>query len=473
MKLTTNDEILQDELVRLIEFFENELQLKDVDITIQHEAIMCNNIVNNRVFVDNKLLINKENTIVAKNAIFEKRYYKRFAKLALYEALSQYFNKTLAWGSLTGIRPTKLFYELIDENNQNPYKAKQQLVSQFYVPEQKANLCLEIINQQKMIEHNDKLIDLYIHIPFCTSKCYYCSFITAPLANCQHLLEPYLEALITELEATKKMIAEGNYIVKTIYIGGGTPTSLSADQLDRLLSHIGYPVKEFTVECGRPDTITKEKLDVLLKHHVTRISINPQTFSNKTLKSIGRNHTAEQLIEVYQLALNYPFDINMDLIAGLDKESLTTFKRTINKTISLHPDNITVHTLSVKRTSQLQQEGGNKGDQDTVTAMVDYAYNQLTKAGYHPYYLYRQKNMIGNLENIGYCLDNKQCIFNIDSMEEVASVIAVGANAISKRLFGASNRIERCPNVKNLPDYIARVDQMIERKRDLFLNKNK
>ena len=466
----TNDPILEEELLRLLHFFKNELKIDEFDKDIRHECVQNNDIVTNNIYIDNNLVHSRTDKLNTKNDILRKRYYKRFAKLSLYEALCNTYHIQLAWGSLTGIRPTKLFYELMDEYDQNPYQAKYHMIHDFYVPEEKADICLKIIQQQKhIVEHNDKLIDLYIHIPFCISKCYYCSFISAPLSACQMYVEPYIEKLVQELEATKKIIQEGNYIVKSIYIGGGTPTSLSAEQLETILSHIGYAVKEFTVECGRPDTITKEKLDVLQKYNVTRISINPQTFSNRTLKMIGRNHSSEDVIQAYRLALNYSFAINMDLIAGLDKESFATFKKSLNKTLELQPDNVTVHTLSVKRTSALQQSGAETTDCAIVSKMVDYAYQSLLKAGYSPYYLYRQKNMIGNLENIGYSLPSKQCIFNIDSMEEVCSVIAVGANAISKRVFTFNNRIVRYANVKNLADYLSKVDEIIEKKRELFL----
>lgn len=466
---STNDQSLEEELLRLLHFFKNELKMKEIDNNIHQETIMNNNSVINTILIDNNLYHKREDKITTSSPTLQKRYYKRFAKLALYEALSNFFGTSLKWGSLTGIRPTKLFYELMQEYENNPYQAKQHLIKDFYVPSNKADICLKIIEQQKDIEQNDKLIDLYINIPFCPSKCYYCSFISAPMSACQEFVEPYIKKLIEELEATKQIIHKGNFLVKSIYIGGGTPTSLTAEQLDSILSHIGYVVPEFTVECGRPDTITKEKLDVLKKYHVTRISINPQTFCDKTLKSIGRNHTSNQIIDCYKMALKYGFDINMDLIAGLEKESFSTFKKSLCKTMELHPDNITIHTLSIKKTSKLDMEGGEVAENDVVEKMVDYAYQTLTYAGYNPYYLYRQKNMIGNLENIGYCLNGKRCIFNIDSMEEITSVIAVGANAISKRVWRATQKIERAANVKNLNDYITRVPEMIERKRKLFL----
>ena len=282
------------------------------------------------------------------------------------------------------------------------------------------------------------------------------------------MVEPYIQALIKEIDATKEMIKSKNYLINSIYIGGGTPTSLTADQLDLILNHIDYNVKEFTVECRRPDTITEDKLQVLKNHGVTRISINPQTFCNKTLQQIGRNHTSKDILEAYKMALKYGFDINMDLIAGLGTETLSTFKKSINKALDFAPENITVHTLSIKRGSNLKENGGDTSSIKNVMKMIDYSHKSLTDAGYKPYYLYKQKNMIGNLENIGYFKDNKLCVFNVDSMEEFASIIACGANAISKRYYYIDNKIERFANLKNIQEYISRIDEMIAKKNDLF-----
>lgn len=464
--IIANNEKLLDELRLVANLFYTPLDFEEKDINFNIEQSLdgldihtvCTNTLNDNVVVrDDKI----------KDIKFPDRYTKRYAKLALFETLQNIFpDKILPWGSLTGIRPTKLYYELIKECG-SASKAMDELTDTFKVTMPKALLVREIIKNQKYIIKNDNLVDLYINIPFCPTKCYYCSFISSPIAQCKHLVEPYLEALIKEIEATKEMIARKNYIIKSIYIGGGTPTILDEHQLDRLLTKIDYHVEEFTVECGRPDTITKEKLDVLAKHNVTRISINPQTFCNKTLKEIGRNHTSKDIIDAYKLALNYDFSINMDLIAGLGNETLLTFKKSLNKAIECAPDNITVHTLSIKRGSELKTDGGDTSTEDNVSKMIEYSYPTLINAGYKPYYMYKQKNMIGNLENIGYFKD-KVSIFNIDSMEEFASVIACGANAISKRYYTLTNRIERFANLKNIQEYISRIDEMIEKKNKLF-----
>ncbi len=259
------------------------------------------------------------------------------------------------------------------------------------------------------------------------------------------------------------------YFVKNIYIGGGTPTAIPTNELERILQSLTFgEIKEFTVEAGRPDTITREKLDLLKKYNVTRISVNPQSFNDEVLKNIGRAHSANETIEAYKLAREYDFDINMDLIAGLPGEIIKSFKNSIDKVIDLNPENVTVHTLALKRASEFAIENHNIFKQSKTEKMLDYAKKELSKYGYKPYYMYRQKNQVENLENIGYFRDNKICRFNVESMEETASIIACGANAISKRFFALENRIEREANVKDIPQYITRIEEMISRKKELF-----
>lgn len=469
MNLICSNEKFNDELLLVVKLFFSPTEVEESDLNIKVDYNIVDNNLSYDITFDGIFNKSLHNDKILKKQQLEKedKYVKRYLKISLYDMLSQLTQKTMPWGSLTGIRPTKLFYELKKELGSS-ILAKNELINTFRVSPQKAEVVMEVTRNQSRIEINDNLVDLYINIPFCTTKCYYCSFISAPIAQCQQYVEPYIDALLKELNAVKQIINKNNYIVKSIYMGGGTPTALSHEQLDRILTQITYPVSEFTVEAGRPDTITKEKLDVLKKHGVTRISINPQTFSNRTLKQIGRAHTSQDIIDAYNMALPYDFSINMDLIAGLSNESFNTFKNSLNKTLELHPDNITVHTLSVKRTSKLSEGEGDKGTVDEVTKMIDYSYKKLTEAGYSPYYLYKQKNMVGNLENLGYTLKNKECIFNIDSMEEVATIVAVGANAISKRFFSLTNRIERNANVKNLNDYISRIDEIISKKQEFF-----
>lgn len=467
IKIIVDDEKLIDELTLVLKLFYSKEEMENLDANFYIEQVTKDMEIFTKV--SSNITPNTfEGTDLIKDYRFPERYKKRYAKLQLYYLLKSVFpNKKLPWGSLTGIRPTKLYYELIKENKCDYMKALNELIYKFGVSYEKAMLTKEIMKNQSFVIKNDNLVDLYVNIPFCPSKCYYCSFISLPISKCSEQLEPYLNALIHEIEETKKLIERKNYIVQSIYIGGGTPTVLSAEQLDRLLNVIDYNVDEFTVECGRPDTITKDKLDVLKNHGVTRISINPQTFCNKTLKEIGRSHTANDILEAYKLALPYDFVINMDLIAGLGHETLTTFKKSLNKAIEYSPDNITVHTLSIKRGSELNESKAETVDDSEVAKMVEYSHKALTDAGYKPYYLYKQKNMIGNLENIGYYM-RKPSIFNIDTMEEFASIIACGANAISKRYYSLNNKIERFANLKNIPEYINRIDEMIAKKKELF-----
>lgn len=402
-----------------------------------------------------------------KDPLKRKSVKKHRAKRALYDKLSKRFGITLPWGCLTGVRPTKLARELVENGQVKEFLVPEVLEKDYCVSRDKAKLVSMILKNQKCIIRNDKLVDLYINIPVCPSRCLYCSFISSEIGAVKGLIDNYLECLVRELEAVKQVIKDKTYMVRTIYIGGGTPSVLSADQLDFLLSALNFPVDEFTVECGRPDTITEDKLAVLKKHRVTRISVNPQTFCEATLKRIGRPHKNAQVLKAYQMALEKGFVVNMDIIAGLPGEKFGIFKRTIATLLDLYPENITVHTLSVKNGALLKNSGTVLSEKD-IAKMVDYAEKTLIERGYKPYYLYRQKNQLGGLENVGFFRDDHVCIFNIDSMEETASVIACGAGAMSKRVFNMENRIERQSNPKFLADYIARIDEIITKKKDFF-----
>lgn len=469
MKIFTNETYIEQDVFELVHLF-----LQDSILDEQKPYVFINFSLNNCMltldikieFDDGVICQQKEITLKPYHDDLEKRRYcKREVKKFLYVILSEYFKKTLPWGCLTGIRPTKLGHELVEEG-EDKYLLKEALMNNFYVSPNKARLVEKIVKNQTCIIKNDNLIDLYINIPFCPSKCSYCSFISAEYSAVEKIIPDYLEALIKEIRATKQIIRDRAYIVKNIYIGGGTPTVLSAQQLDLILQELSFGVNEFTVECGRPDTITKEKLDVLQKHGVTRISINPQTFVDATLKRIGRKHTSKDVIDAYMLALNYDFSINMDLIAGLPGESLRSFKKSISTVLEMYPDNITIHTLALKKGSTLVLQSA-KNENDITEQMVEYGQNELIKNGYKPYYMYKLKNQNGGLENVGFFRD-KMCMFNIDSMEEVATILACGANAISKRIYTSENRIERQANVKFASDYIARIDEMIQKKQQLF-----
>lgn len=397
----------------------------------------------------------------------KKSYKKRMVKNQFYKIITKEFNLLLPWGSLTGVRPTKFARDLINYGEAKEHIIPEILSRDYYVSTQKARLVGQILKNQKGIIRNDNLIDLYLNIPICPSRCLYCSFISSEISRVKNIVEDYITCLIKEIECVKNIIKKKAYIVRNIYIGGGTPSVLSADQLDRLLSKLKFPVNEFTVECGRPDTITAEKLDVLKKHGVTRLSINPQTFCEATLKRIGRKQKNSQVLDAYTMALERDFVVNMDIIAGLPGEKLGIFKRTINTLLELAPHNITVHTLSIKNGAMLRDQTALVDDKD-VDKMVDYAETELAKNGYKPYYLYRQKNQLKGLENVGYYRDENLCMFNIESMEETNTIIGIGAGAISKRVFNLENRIERQANVKFIEDYINRIDEMLEKKKEFY-----
>lgn len=398
------------------------------------------------------------------NALINARYRKRFAKLALYDALRQATGKSMPWGSLTGIRPTKLARQLIKEGLQ----WEQTFGEVLGVSQPKISLTSDILRQQGELANVDGgSADLYIGIPFCVSRCSYCSFTSGEIARLKKYVEPYIDALCLDIQQTIQFASERNIRLRNVYFGGGTPTSLSAEQLEKVMSCITFTPDEYTVEAGRPDTISSDKLDVLQRHGVNRISINPQTFNQSVLDTIGRKHTVEEIYEKYELAQKYGFIINMDLIAGLPSETLEMFIFSLDEAVRLSPDNITVHTLALKHGSILKEANYSNADTD-VKQMVDYAHSKLYASGYLPYYMYRQKYMSDNLENVGFCKPNTVCAYNIGIMEEVANILACGASAISKRIFSAEDRIERSANAKDVITYIERTNDYITKKFELF-----
>lgn len=402
----------------------------------------------------------------------------------IYSAMARYTGKNMAWGILTGIRPTKILMKKL-ENGEREEEIKRWFQEQYLVSEQKAKLGMEIAKREKgLLEKLDyeNGYSLYIGIPFCPTTCAYCSFTSYPIAQWKNRTEEYLEALCKEISFVGEVSREKK--LNTIYMGGGTPTTLEAEQLDRLITHVEKTfslaeLKEFTVEAGRPDSITKKKLEVLKKHHITRISINPQTMQQKTLDSIGRKHTVEDVVNVFRMARELGFDnINMDLIAGLSGETILDMRDTLEKIKELQPDNLTVHSLAIKRASQLNQSEAKKeliSQSETLAEMIELAREYAKEMELLPYYLYRQKNIAGNFENVGYAKVDKAGIYNILIMEEKQSIIAVGAGASTKIVLpkgkeiqdkksGDLKNIVRIENVKDVDAYIMRIDEMIERK---------
>ena len=408
-----------------------------------------------------------------------RRARKRQVKMALYELLKQITGMQPPWGALTGIRPTRLLYEGLDMGLSLP-EARARLKTEFDVSEDRAQLLCDIAEMQRGVRSvPDGMFDLYIGIPFCRTRCSYCSFSSGEIGRNGKLVAPYTQALLYEIEATAHLIREANLRVRAAYIGGGTPTAIPCHDLEAILAAAQreFPgAVEWTVEAGRPDTIDREKLIMLRAHDVSRISVNPQTFNDETLARIGRMHTGEDTVRAYMLARELGFDdINMDLIAALPGETPEVFADTVRRVIDLAPESVTVHSLAIKRSSKLHEQlhvsgaGHTQVSSEGAAEMIAFARYSLMNAGWRPYYLYRQKYMAGNLENVGYARPGKACLYNIGNMEETAPVLALGAGGITKWLFDRDLRIERAANLKNIEEYINRIDEMVERKRALIV----
>jgi len=408
------------------------------------------------------------------DALSVKRVEKRAVKIAVFRLLQKIHPTATPWGSLTGIRPTKLFRELTAAHGEDG--AWQCFRKAFDVSEEKTSLARTICRvQHPVIDSVDKRdADVYVNIPFCKTKCLYCSFPSQILGK-NDVLTPYLETLFTDIAAGAELAKDHGYHLRCMYIGGGTPTVLSAKQLDALLAHLascyGSLGSEITVEAGRPDTIDAEKLSVIRSHGVQRISINPQSMNDATLERIGRAHSAADVKAAYRMAREAGFPvINMDLIAGLPGETAEDFSETLSCVRDLDPENLTVHTLAIKRSSLLIDRLATYPipDAETVERMVLMGAETAASLGMEPYYMYRQKYMSGNLENVGYAKPDRLCIYNIDMMEETTSILAHGASAMSKRVFGYQNRVERIPNPKDIRTYTEKLPRILAEKNLLF-----
>lgn len=395
----------------------------------------------------------------------------------LYDILKEVTKNSPPWGLLTGIRPIKLFENVLKKSSFE--EAKDTFKNKYFVSDEKLGLTIEVYDIEKEIKSFSKpnSFSLYISIPFCPSRCNYCSFISSSIEKTKHLIPEYVPLLCKEIYNTSLIAKELSLNLESVYIGGGTPTTLSSEDLKIIICEIYNDFdmstsREFTVEAGRPDTITKDKLKTLLDSGVTRISINPQTMSDDVLKEIGRKHTVKQTIDAFNLAREVGFDnINMDVIAGLKTDNLDNFKNTIDSLVDLSPEAITVHTLALKSGSNLFMKGENLQDNyiDTIEDMVNYSYNKLKCNDYYPYYLYRQSKMLGNLENVGYSKKGYESFYNIYVMEETHSVLACGAGAVTKLRDPYSNYLERIFNFKYPFEYIDRFDEMLERKKQISL----
>ncbi len=398
----------------------------------------------------------------------------------LYLYLAEETGRTLAWGTLTGVRPTKIPMEQL-EAGASEEEAARFMMKKYCVSPEKAGLAAEIASRENALLSRldcEKGFSLYVGIPFCPSVCSYCSFSSSPIGQWKDRVAAYLDALIKEIRYIGSRAA--GRVPDTVYIGGGTPTTLEPEQLKRLLDTVTEcfdlsGVLEFTMEAGRPDSITEEKLSVIREYPVSRISVNPQTMQQKTLDLVGRRHTVEQTVTAFRLARRLGFDnINMDLIAGLPGETVEDMEDTLRQVEALHPDSLTVHALAIKRAAKFGQEGRTADLHAEISGMVEKAYESARRMGLLPYYLYRQKNIAGNFENVGYAELDKAGIYNILIMEEKQTILAAGAGASTKILLqtpiikdgGKEVNLVRAENVKNINDYIARIDEMIERKEE-------
>ncbi len=412
-----------------------------------------------------------EKTLSADAPNMEKEQELKLA-LCLFQCFVEATGYKPQWGILTGVRPAKLFSRLSSADGLE--KTEEYFKNTLLVNDNKISLCKEAISGEDKITSLSKgdSYSLYISIPFCPTRCSYCSFVSHSVEQAKKLVGQYVELLCKELKITADIAKNNGLKLETIYIGGGTPTSLSAEQLEKIMSTVkeNFPsdiVREYTVEAGRPDTITREKLEVIKKYRATRISINPQTMNDGVLEAIGRKHTAKDTENAYNLAREVGFrNINMDLIAGLPTDNYESFVKTVERVIDLNPESVTVHSLSLKRSSNLNTSGAFPETEmgKTASDMVDFARDALTKKGIVPYYMYRQSKTVGNLENVGYAKAGYECLYNVYIMDETHSILACGASAVTKLREPNGPYIERIFNFKYPYEYIDRFEEIISRK---------
>lgn len=400
------------------------------------------------------------------------RIIQRMIKNSFYTAAVEITGRKSPWGALTGIRPGKIATNLLSDGLSENKTAKY-MEREYFVTPQRARFCVS--TAKAGIKVNDTLsekdVALYVGIPFCPTRCSYCSFVSQSVEKSMGLIEPFVQCLLKEIQETSKIVNELGLSVISVYFGGGTPTTLSADQLDTVIRRL-YDVfdltnvKEFTVEAGRPDTVTYEKMETLARHGITRVSINPQTMSDDVLKIIGRRHTAADIIEAYKMARKAGIpEVNMDVIAGLPGDTADGFKNTLYAVLDLEPENVTVHTLSLKKGSRITLENTELPGPEVVGEMLDACAAELSESGYEPYYLYRQKFISGGFENIGWSKEGHDSLYNILIMEELRSIISMGGGASTKLVAPKTGKIERVFNLKYPKEYIESISSVIEKKK--------
>ena len=402
------------------------------------------------------------------------RILQRILKQSYYKAALPLLGEAPPWGALTGIRPAKLASKAL-ESGLTEAETRTLFRTEYFVSESRTKLALEAakagLTAKKSLKQDE--ISLYIGIPFCPTRCAYCSFISADVHKALKLVEPYLTALHREIDAAAELLPRAGLKLRTIYIGGGTPTTLSAPQLDALLGHVRTAfdlsrLTEFTVEAGRPDTMTADKMAVLHAQGVDRVSVNPQSMRDEVLEAMGRSHTAADILRAYEIVRRAGIPaVNMDLIAGLPKDSPEGFRYTLETVLGLDPENVTVHTLALKKGARLMMERQGLPSGAETAAMLDYAWPRLWQAGQVPYYLYRQKYMSGALENIGWCRPGFEGLYNICIMEELHTILALGAGGSTKLTDPATGKIVRITNPKYPKEYIERIETLCAEKEPL------
>ena len=406
----------------------------------------------------------------------DNEYYKETIKKVIFKALRDITGDEYPWGTLVGIRPSKIALKHLREGKSEE-EVKEIFFEKHITSEEKAQLCIDVAEfEDKYVNKDPKNIAIYVGMAFCPTRCLYCSFAANPIGGNKKLVNPYLEALTYEIEEIKKYVDEKGLMIESVYFGGGTPTAVNDEEFENLMNKIynsfveNRELKEFTVECGRPDSITLNKLQTMKKYDVTRISINPQTMNDETLKLIGRGHTSQDVIDKFKMARELGFeDINMDMIIGLPGEGLQEAKITAREIKKLSPDSLTIHGLSLKRGSIMYEnfilkKGLDLKSQEEIMKMYEESKNLAKELELTPYYMYRQKNMVGNMENLGYSKKGKECIYNIQMIEDKQTIIALGADAVTKVVFLENDRIERFGNVKDIKEYVNRIKEMVDGK---------
>ena len=409
--------------------------------------------------------------------------FKECLKRCIFSFLTTKLKDYYPWGILVGIRPSKIALKKLNEG-----KTEKEIInyfeSNYLATKEKAKLCIDVAKREKeFVNKDEKTISIYVGMAFCPTRCLYCSFAANPIqGRLKKEVDNYINALKVEIKAINSYVREKGLKIETVYFGGGTPTSVSNEQFEDLLKDIynsfvkDKNLKEFTVECGRPDSITREKLETMKKYDVSRISINPQTMNDETLKSIGRNHSVKDVIDKFNLARDLGFDnINMDIIIGLPNEGISEIENTCNLIKKLRPDSLTIHGMSIKRASRLYENLVLKKslkieNQENLNIMYDMSKSLSKDLNMEPYYMYRQKNMVGNMENVGFSVLGKESVYNIQMIEDSQTIIAIGADAVSKVVYltEGKNRIERFANIKDVKEYISRIDDMVKGKIDLL-----